>query len=1156
MTETKSIAIANWDKFNPIQANVVEYVDDPSKKWLVILWPDWKPIWQKLRDITKEPTGFTDPENIIVTYNSTDRTVTLTGNIEAYYKWKKIPELVSWWTSDQHADTHWTFFLHYCDTWFIFDTSPWTFDCLQIAFAQSNSYKIGIRECHWFMQRQSHKEFHETVGTYRSSGWDFSDYTTGSTTIADRRPNIASLVVYDEDLKSNIPLLNTKKYTHRYLSWAGVRTFDIQQNDFIKQNWTVARYNRFSLGVRDFADIPNNNYAAIFVVWIPATSDSWSQEYRYMFVQPQQFGSLAQIQALTPNNLNHWDTMMLVSEFVFFGKIIIQTAWNNWTIYSVELLTSTRVNQVSTWWNFLSIVNTNTTLIGDWTAWNPLWVDTTKFLLLDQTTKQALTTSPIFWNLTAGRILFANTDKSLTDDTEFRRDNTNKRFLLWDAYSSISGSFNMKFGITVNTNLISWMDFKNSNSAGQVRLLARNNQGDYLVMNTFGSTNTASLFGYNGNNISSIFQQATTDIDKKLVIWTINAGELVFATRNLHKLIIGDWAVANIKMISNSTTAGTSCNFSFLMTTSPATVPTVWIRGIRNTVFAESDFAIFTNSLNRLYINWRNGYMSVWHSSPLYPLDVYANTTWTIWFFKGSWSWAIALDSNSSDSVIHTYNGSSYTPLILRAKAGNDGWIYIATTGKVWIWLTNGTKLFEVKWTAWYNACTDMWTDDNDFVCKKYVDDIVNAAIKLQWDWDADSNDPDISSETETGYSWRVSVAWTTDLWWIDDWDVWDLAIKTDSGWLKVWSWDINLNRWDILWTITDQVDLTNRINSLASVYESKGSNNAVNVSDGAGKWKDSWFVISDFLPTQVKNSIEKDTDDKLQLKWDESSPWTWKYYWTNNDWTKWFHTLPSPSVSTKNSIQSNEDWTIDLFWDEESPWWNKYYWTNSTGTKWFHSISKDCVIKYHFLLWNSFNCYDMTGVAINSWTLWTVNNVPNHPWVTQMRASWTTNSWYYFRTWTSAIPMSTWKHTWTFIIRPDNDAVTTIARFGFQTWLTVSESWNSVWLNTVWDDAGNVVVSWKQRNVSTETTATSYTLAIWTWVTWMVVIDSVSNTITFTLHNDSWTQLRTDTLTLNTTIKANANFFWVVAVGRSSVNIVSIDYFDYCVEWLTAYYW
>lgn len=337
-------------------------------------WSSWSFVTAAFHEKTNEPTGFTDPENIVVTYNYIDRTITLTGNVEAYYKWQRVEELVSWWTSQPHEDTHWVFFLKYCDTWFNFDTSPRTFDCLQIAFAQSNSYKIWIREVHWFMQRQSHKEFHETIWTYRSAWWEFSWYTLNSNVVANRRPDIAALTVYDEDLKSIIPLLNSKKYTHRYLSGSGARTFDIQQDDIIKQNWTVPRYNRFSWWTWSFADIPTSKYAAIFLVWIPATADSWSQEYRYMFVQPQTYWSLAQIQALTPQSLTHWDTSLLVSEFVFFGKIIIQSIWWSWQIKSVELLTGTRVNQVSVSWNFLSVVNTDSSLTGNWTSWSPLSV--------------------------------------------------------------------------------------------------------------------------------------------------------------------------------------------------------------------------------------------------------------------------------------------------------------------------------------------------------------------------------------------------------------------------------------------------------------------------------------------------------------------------------------------------------------------------------------------------------------------------------------------------------------------------------------------------------------------------------------------------------------------------------------------------------------
>lgn len=47
--EIVSTAISNWDSSNPIQASVVEYVSDPTKKWLVICNPDWSSIWPFLK---------------------------------------------------------------------------------------------------------------------------------------------------------------------------------------------------------------------------------------------------------------------------------------------------------------------------------------------------------------------------------------------------------------------------------------------------------------------------------------------------------------------------------------------------------------------------------------------------------------------------------------------------------------------------------------------------------------------------------------------------------------------------------------------------------------------------------------------------------------------------------------------------------------------------------------------------------------------------------------------------------------------------------------------------------------------------------------------------------------------------------------------------
>jgi len=45
---------------------------------------------------------------------------------------------------------------------------------------------------------------------------------------------------------------------------------------------------------------------------------------------------------------------------------------------------------------------------------------------------------------------------------------------------------------------------------------------------------------------------------------------------------------------------------------------------------------------------------------------------------------------------------------------------------------------------------------------KEYIDAKVGSAVILQGDWDADTNTPDITGTTTTGYAWRVSVAGNT----------------------------------------------------------------------------------------------------------------------------------------------------------------------------------------------------------------------------------------------------------------------------------------------------------------------------------------------------------------------------------------------------------
>lgn len=328
------------------------------------------------RTITKDSTGFTNSNNINIAYNSTTRKVTLTGTFEAYYLGEKVTALVSGWESEAHADVHGLYFLRYCETGFEFTTTPWTFDCLQIAFVSYNTYKFGLRECHAFMPWQTHKELHEVIGTYRTAGGGLTGITLNSTTTADRRPDVAATTIEDEDLQSVVAALNTKQYTQRYLSGATpTRLFNVGQSDIIALNGNIPYYNQNVGGTWQQTPIPNNNYAKLFYVAVPVTTDSESQSFRYMWVQPQIIGTLAEIQSVTTTSYSYGDSALFVSEFVFVGEVIINVSGNNWTIYSTALLSGTKLGQIaSPTGNFLTTVNHDASLTGSGTSGDPLAV--------------------------------------------------------------------------------------------------------------------------------------------------------------------------------------------------------------------------------------------------------------------------------------------------------------------------------------------------------------------------------------------------------------------------------------------------------------------------------------------------------------------------------------------------------------------------------------------------------------------------------------------------------------------------------------------------------------------------------------------------------------------------------------------------------------
>jgi hypothetical protein len=284
-----------------------------------------------LAAVTKEPTGFTDPANIIETYDSVARTVTLTGTVAAYWKGVLIPALVSGWVSPAHPDINGQWFLYYDGSNFIWSQTSWTFDMLQIAYVNYGATnKFAARECHGMMPWQDHQEFHQTIGTYSTGGGDLSSYVLSSTTLADRRPAVSSSTIQDEDLTTVVTALPAAgPYTQLYLTSTGTTTFTTAATEIVPVSGSQPYYNQLTGGNWVQTLMSNNSYMSIWLIAVPAQADAGSQAYRYLWMQGQTNGSLVSEQATQFKDLKLGQLSALFPEFVVIGKVIIQYTANN-----------------------------------------------------------------------------------------------------------------------------------------------------------------------------------------------------------------------------------------------------------------------------------------------------------------------------------------------------------------------------------------------------------------------------------------------------------------------------------------------------------------------------------------------------------------------------------------------------------------------------------------------------------------------------------------------------------------------------------------------------------------------------------------------------------------------------------------------------------
>ncbi len=335
--------------------------------------------------ITKDPTGFDTPELMTVTYDPVARTVTLGGTFIAYWRGAVVTQVVTGHVSAAHDDVPGSVFYYYFNGTSVVWTEnvAWSFDVMMIAIVQYGATdKFAIRECHGLMDWRSHQEFHRVIGTYRSSGGALSAYTLTSTSAPDRRPDVASTTVYDEDLPTVNAALTTKLYTKLYLTGttaSPVATFTVETAEIIPVSGAIPYYNQLTGGNWQQTLMADNQYQAMWLIAVPVTLGTVSQQYRYLWMQGQSVSTtLTTIQSLTPADLVLGNLSSLSPEYVFITKLILRYDSNGpatWQIISVTNLLGNRfIQSAAAAGVYLSAVEHDDTLSGDGSATTPLSV--------------------------------------------------------------------------------------------------------------------------------------------------------------------------------------------------------------------------------------------------------------------------------------------------------------------------------------------------------------------------------------------------------------------------------------------------------------------------------------------------------------------------------------------------------------------------------------------------------------------------------------------------------------------------------------------------------------------------------------------------------------------------------------------------------------
>ena len=212
---------------------------------------------------------------------------------------------------------------------FSWSTSPWAFSDIQVAIANvgaSASTSFAVKETHGTMDYNSHAVLHNQIGTYRSSGGGLTagTYTTNTATDAANTPAFDASILVDEDVSTAIPATVDGSYTTMYVGASGVSVYDSSATLPFTSAGSYLQVNNITTGTMSAG--VSNRYYNVYQILVPATTDSDSQKFRVVMLQPQTtFTTLAAAQAEDIRSLS-LGSLPNSPEYVIYGRITYITS--------------------------------------------------------------------------------------------------------------------------------------------------------------------------------------------------------------------------------------------------------------------------------------------------------------------------------------------------------------------------------------------------------------------------------------------------------------------------------------------------------------------------------------------------------------------------------------------------------------------------------------------------------------------------------------------------------------------------------------------------------------------------------------------------------------------------------------------------------------